>query len=827
MSALFLDLADAADAPAALIGGKARQLGLLHRLKLPVPDGFVITAPALDAAILRGTGAASVRLAADALEAVWAELERRGWTERPLAIRSSAPHEDSATASFAGIHRSELNVVGPEALDEAIASVWSSLWTPQAAAYRARIGMDETTAAMAVIVMPMVPARAAGIAFTCDPLTGRDDRIIINAIAGLGDALVSGRRNGEEIIVAEDPVTEDLSVLTRRTAATGEQPVLDDTLALSLAALVREAAQALDYADPCLDLEWAWTGDSLILLQARPVTARVWNAYAGLAGQPSIWSNGNTRDVMPHVMGAMDWLSWRRMVDIMLERGYRLAGYKLLAGARRSALINGRLYLNVSLMQWEGFDAFGMAPKAMNAMLGGHHPEITVPPSGWRDRARRAGMMLRYVLGSGRERRRGRREADAAFAETARLRAEDLTAASDQQLAERLRSLILAVRTRHGMMFLQSSAGGMIHMLLERIERRFPGESHGLLAALLAGGEPSVSARQAYDLQAMAREALRHPATAEWLRRGRPWDLSALPQDAPFRSSFAGFIERYGHRGIYESYIGNPRFRDDPGYLLDTIAGLLDTDPDELTSRRQRSGQRAWERLRAGLPALGRLNLDAMVRAAVKASNERELARSAFIAYSEIIRRILLESADRLVARGALEQSDDVFHLTPLEVLASLEQGTDAGLRSRVAHRRRRMADWETMAAPEVVIGGHAPASLRASAVRSPGGTWRGIAVGGGIASGSARIIAAPEHGVRLGNGEILVAPSTDPAWTPLFLKAAGLVMETGGYLSHGAIVAREFGIPAVVNLPGILDALRDGQALRVDGTRGEVAELG
>jgi pyruvate,water dikinase len=340
MSAPIIDLADAAAERVAEVGGKARQLSQLLAFGLKVPSGFVVRVSAL-------AGDIDDRLRA----AIADELTRRDWHTRALAVRSSAPQEDSAATSFAGIFRSELHVVGVEAVLAAIGRVRASAQAPAANAYRARHGLPD--AGMAVMIMPMLPAVAAGVAFTCDPRSGRDDRIVIHAVSGLADALVGGQAIGEEIVIAEDRLDESLRFCTPRRNDGGRAP-LPDEAALALGHVLRDAAQALDYAAPYYDLEWVFDGADCWLVQARPVTARPWHTYPGLAGQEAVWSNGNTRDVVPHVMGAMDWLGWRRMADLLLEQGYLLAGFPLLDGARRSALIGGRLYLNAYLIQWEG-----------------------------------------------------------------------------------------------------------------------------------------------------------------------------------------------------------------------------------------------------------------------------------------------------------------------------------------------------------------------------------------------------------------------------------------------------------------------------------------
>ena len=809
MTRLIIDLMDAADAEIREVGGKGLHLGLLHRLGLPVPDGFVLTSGGLT----QGFSDALRQTLAD-------EIQRRDWLLQPLAVRSSASHEDSEHASFAGIYESRLNIVGLTALNNAINDVLASLHTPQAIAYQKHQNIAE--ASMAIVIMPMLPAAAAGVAFSCDPQSGRDDLIVINAVKGLGNKLVNGEENGEEIVVAEDRLSEALAIIHRRPAMSAQSPVLTDAQAVELADLLRDTAQALDYTDPVFDFEWVLDDTGFWLVQARPVTARHWHTYTGLAGQEAIWSNGNTRDVVPHVMGAMDWIGWRRMVDLMLEQGYRLAGYPLLEGARRCALMNGRLYLNASLIQYEGYDALGIKPKAMNALIGGHHPEIEVAPPTWRNHLQRIFRLLRYLWRSPATRRKGKQQAVAAFAKTRTWRKEDLAALSDKSLIVRLLRLFHETRTSNELMFLQGSGGGNLYLLIELIGRYLPEDNHAIVAAIMAGGEPSVTAQQAYELQNLARLAATDPAILDFLKRGAPWQIESLPPDNTFSAALSKFIANYGHRGIYESYLSSSRYHEDPTYLLETIAGLLDTDPTVLEKQRQLSASSAWARIETALPPLKRWWAGKLVKIARQEINDRELARSALVAYGAAIRSVLLEIGKRLEARKLIRRQDDVFAMTPQELVYAFDGKLESStLQARCTYRQAKQAIWEKLPISEVILGKRAQAPATTSITLD--GAWQGIAVGHGLAEGKARIILSPQEGKRLVDGEILVAPSTDPAWTPLFLRAGGLVMETGGYLSHGAIVAREFGIPAVANLPGILETISDGQQIRVDGTRGQV----
>lgn len=277
MSALLLDWPSAAAQGPAAAGGKGGQLALLAQLGVPVPDGFVIHA---NASRGRRAGEPVPQALRDALTR---ELALRDWETTPLAVRSSAPQEDSTQASFAGIHLSRLNVIGVDAVAEAVQAACDSVWEPAAIAYRQRLGLDGEAPAMAVVVMPLLPAVAAGIAFTCDPLSGRDDQLLIHAHWGLGEALVCGQADGDEYRLQSNESTDGddaLRVIERRPggkqrmtqalagggttvmdtpAQRAAQAVLSDAQAVALGELARDAASALDFANPRYDIEWVWS----------------------------------------------------------------------------------------------------------------------------------------------------------------------------------------------------------------------------------------------------------------------------------------------------------------------------------------------------------------------------------------------------------------------------------------------------------------------------------------------------------------------------------------------------------------------------------------
>lgn len=818
----------AARTPVAVIGGKARQLGELVRYGLPVPDFFVVPV-----AWSHDRGRGVPRALAVLLEQA---LEARGWQDLPLAVRSSAIGEDEGSASFAGVYRSHLNIRGISGLTAAIANIWASLDSQVAMAYRQGLGLVGELG-MAVVVMPLLPALASGIGFTCDPVSGREDRLVIHAHWGLGEALVGGEAAGDDYLLAEDASdvwrlievrigSKATLALPAEAGGTERRPatpveaaaqVLDDGQVEALAALLRDAALAFDFVAPFFDLEWVWDGHRFWLTQIRPVTRRPHHTYPALRGKPAIWTRGNTCEIMPEPLQAMDWNFSRRGCNHLLEQGWRLAGYPVLPGVQRAGLIDGRLYLEASIMQWEAWDAIGLAPARFNALMGGHQPTIETEAPGWRERLKRLGRTLAYLRRAPAMARRGDAEIAQAHALSRELREVPLPE-GQEELVALLYRLLKPARESRGMFFLQGSSGGSLSLLLETLEHYFPGEGAAVGAALLAGGEPSVTAKQGYDLLALA---------SLWKlakNSGRPQD------DAEFATALAAFLDGHGHRGHYETYLRSPRWIEQPELLLQQLPALAEVDLAAMRARQQEAGAAAWARIRRRVPWWARPMLRAQVRAANRDSNRREAARSAMIALLAPARRLWLLIGERLTGEGALASADEIFHCLPSELLRHAQGALPApGLRARVVGRKALFARWQATEPADWLT-----LSAAGEAARPNGGTveavggdcLRGVATGTGLARGRVRRLRHPAEGGALRAGEILVAPSTDPGWTPLFLKAAGLVVETGGYLSHGAIVAREFGLPAVVNLPGVLGLLNDGDLVEVDGLRGEVRRL-
>lgn len=824
---LFVDWHQAADAAPGQIGGKAMGLARLWRYGFRVPPGGVLTVAACR--LLMNNHPAAI----DALDH---GLERLGLKGMPLAVRSSAMGEDGRDASFAGIHRSLLNVQGRDDVLRAVRACWDSAFAAPARGYRQRLGMTGEPE-MAVVIMAMAPTRVSGIAFSCDPRDGREDRVFIAANDGLGESVVGGLCDPDEMVVQVGFHAPMMELVEYRLGRKEKQSLaqagggtivgdgsaiphqcLPDAACLTLARQVVRVRDAVGGGEIHQDVEWSWDGTHFWLLQARPVTTLPRHLPPQLTGQPDVWSNGNFRDSMPTPFPPLAWSMGQHLITRILEAGLKAAQIPTLPGLTRAKLIKGRGYFRIPPLQWEYWDGFGFAPAITNRLLGGHQGEIEVtPPQGWRHRLRRLGANLRM----GKQVSQAQRDSQTRFAtiqaiaEAVRLR--DRSNDDDAAIVAEMQGLSARFGDDHGLHLLKSAAAGSYLMLSALLERFVPGEGQALAQALLTDGAHITSAAHGQDLARLATLATSEPQAMAMLQGNSPW--RNLPSDSAFRRGMEDFLRAYGHRAIYELDIANPRWREDQSWLLSTIAAM--TGHDGLAQMAERRRQLRHDALRRVPWFLRRLAGKLAAKAAHEAAL-REMAKSSMVRMADAQRHLALELGQRLTARGILPDRDAIFFLT-IEDLADLTDGQwdGGGAAHLIADRRRQHEEWLTQI-PADVIEDDCPRQVTSTDGATTDG-WSGLPVAAGRASGPACRLTTPNHADRLQSGHVLVAPSTDPGWTPLFLRIGALVTETGGFISHGAIVAREYGIPAVVNVPGIMTKVADGTMLTVDGNRGRV----
>ncbi|CAL9484501.1 hypothetical protein SUDANB95_03087 [Actinosynnema sp. ALI-1.44] len=750
----------------ATVGGKGASLARLVRAGLPVPGGFHVTT---DAFRLAGP-------AGEVPDEVAAAI-RAALPPGPVAVRSSATAEDLPDLSFAGQHDTVLDVRGEDAVLDAVRRCWASLGTERAVAYRERNGIAD--AAMGVVVQEMVPADAAGVLFTANPVTGARDETVVNAAPGLGEALVGGEVTPDEYVVAGGVVK----------SATGT--VLTEAQVLELAAL---GARVQELSGVPVDVEWAVHGDRIAILQARPVTAlpEVWNDT--LRGD-YLWTCANLGEAVPSVMTPATWSFARALARPPI------------GGVPTTGNIGGRFYLNLSAVfaVASALGLTGLMRRLAEHTFGRIPDDVQVPPLPL-SRAATLRAALGAVVPFVRQTREYRR------------RIGELLPNAPAR-AEALRARIAGARTPAELRALWTSE--LDSYLRDDIRVYDAG------AGSVVMGDAKLR-RKLYALvgeaDATALMTGAHGTAGDLTSLGPLLGLSRLRRGAIDRATYTRL---WGHRCADEYEVSVPRPAEDPSWI-DHLAALDGPDPEDLLRRQAAARDRAWHRLRTAHPrraARLRRELDALA----EATRGRERARSEMVRGFAVLRAFVLRAGE---LTGA-----DTFMLSYRETLAVLD-GDDRPLVTiaprRAAYERYRALppyptlirgefDPETWAADPArrqdlhdATRAHAPASDAIT----------GFPGAAGVAEGTARVVTSLDAGSALRPGEVLVTTVTNIGWTPLFPRAAAVVTDVGAPLSHAAIVARELGIPAVVGCGNATSRISTGDRVRVDGGRGTVTPL-
>jgi pyruvate,water dikinase len=866
MTDVITGLPSAADATR--LGGKATNLQRLLQHGFPVPAAVVITADAYRThvaredvtAALRASRFADARAAIEAMPLdseliaqITAALPELG--DAPIAVRSSATSEDGRAHSFAGQHDTVLAVRGLDGVCAAIRRCWASLWSDRAVAYRERAALDHADVAMAVVLQRCIPADVSGVLFTCDPVSGRTDRIVIEATLGLGEILVSGRVAPDRFVVDKASLAtiertsgaKTIALIADATGGTRERAVrpehaqslcLSDAMASHLAEFGRQIERTFGIPQ---DIEWAVAGDQVWLLQARSVTTKI---AAPDPADRQVWSNTNAGEVLPGVLTPMTFSLVRRIVGALVEMFFVRLAVEV-GDAPVLGLIAGRAYFNMntfmavmSRMPFLGganaVELFGgdqrLAP-ALAALTPADVPGTH--GSRWRTLARLPGLLwwlLRHLRG----------DTDAVMARVRRhsdvLAQVELPSLSDAALLAHIDEAfrdMADIADAFTAAAVNLSCGAPLGPLC----RRWFDDTDGALAnRLLAGLGGLESAEAGLALWRLAEAATAH-SLQDSLVAARSFgdarrQLERRDDGRAWLTQWDSFMMQHGHHARGEVDVAVPRWREQPDYVLDLVRGYLgDGARSPLAVHRQRGVERAQLteacRQRLADPVRRRL-FGWVLRRMQRGTMLRENVKNDAVRRIAVVRAALVETGARLAARGVTSDRDDVFFLTLDELGGALHDGGERP-RALIADRRTKHELNQHITPPPVVVGRFDPRRHRVTADVPEMGAesvFRGLGVSPGVAVGRARVILRADHTERVLPGEILIAPFTDPGWTPYFLTAAGIVMDLGGALSHGSVVAREYGIPAVVNVGAATRVIRTGQMLRVDGSRGEVIVL-
>jgi pyruvate,water dikinase len=819
------------DGDAELVGGKGLNLGRMFTAGLPVPPGFCITT------------AAYRRLSGQSLESDPFLLAQIGAAYRQLggglvAVRSSATAEDSAAVSFAGQLVTVLGVQGEREVCSAVVRCWESLHSERAVTYRRDRGILEEALAVAVIVQRLIAADVAGVLFTRDPFDPQGQRMLVEASWGLGESVVSGKVAPDRYHIERETgriVEQHIATKTVQVTAAGTclvpadkqaQPCLNAARLVELAELGRRV-EAL-YGEP-RDVEWAWADGRFWLLQARPITAagaaereqvrREEITALATKAEPTgtVWSRYNIPEGMPEPTP----MTWALVSHLLSGRGgyglmYRDLGY---GGSTADEcvydLVAGRVYCNLSreIRQHAGALLFDYPFAALKA-----DPRKALAPQPVRDPSRAGALFwlllplrlpfnilgsLRRMVRLGRLSKsfaaRFRLEIVPVFAEeTARAAGEDWSNLSPPALLERFhfwtkRTLVDYARESLKATALAATARAGLEFVLRRklgVDR-----ARAALGALSMAVRPDPDA----DLPGAMRDLLEG------------------------KLDRAVFLQRFGHRGNQEMELAQPRWSEN-STTLDRLlhpaahAAGSPLSPAEPAALAAEWIANAWDAIaaEAKLSSLERRTMEPHVHLLQTYLSLRETAKHYFMRGYALIRRVLVELDERHRLQGG------IFYLTPQE-LQELTEGKDRT--PLIAARRRHRTIALSLELPPVIFSDDLEAIGRPQKIEGAE-QLQGVPLSAGIAEGPALVLNEPRIEKMPSEPYVLVCPSTDPAWVPLFVQARGLVMEIGGVLSHGAIVAREYGLPAVSGLPNVQRQLRSGQRLRVDGGSGTVTVL-
>jgi pyruvate,water dikinase len=815
----------------ATAGGKAASLGELTRAGMLVPPGFCLTTAAYQQRPDDGGASPYVR---QELEAALAELRVRaasvGLEGVRFAVRSSATAEDLADASFAGIYKTFLGLSTDSEVAEAVEACWRSASSPEALTYLQE-RFEGATAEMAVVVQALVPSEAAGVMFTAHPVTAELDKAVVNASWGLGESVVASLVTGDTWTLAKEPFAVlERHVGDKPTQITGEGSVqvgerlrlvrsLDDSQLRQLA----EVALKLErhYAFP-QDVEFAFAADRLYVLQSRRIstlqedyyTAELhrWARDIGLSSDPdTLWARGTPLSALP-----VSPLYFSEMSKFFTDMFGELARLKGVEPAKRQDFryYRGWSYINTAF----GSEMQPQTPGLLRfrrwwpeARLQATHPRtLSIWFAADHYYSQRDDVWLPEI-----ERRRP-----------------DLATASPEQVIDfiefiekqrRERSIIAATAVGHG--------GTLISWLTTALKRWADDPEASLLADLTSGLPGSETHDENVGVWRLAQEAAASSDVSAAVSDGRFDELDRSEAGRHFLKSVQEFAAARPHRGTSDRDILQPRWGDDPEMLLAQVRvfvrGAFVEDPQtahaRAAERRREATRRAEDAIGRG--ALGPARLVAFRRLLALTQKYwvyRDNQRHSFDHYFYNLRCAYRALGARLVGRGVLPEADDVFFLSKEEIcdLFAGKLPRREG-RQRAAWRKRAWPKWSAEEPPPLLRGDEAVETGAPGA--APDGALQGVGGSSGRVTGTARVVPNISGLVDVAAGEILVTHAIDPAWTPVFSLLGGVVSEEGGMLSHATVLAREYGVPAVIGLQGATRLIKSGQRVTIDGLRGTV----
>jgi len=880
---LVIPLQAIQDHDTAIVGGKAVSLARLSHVDISVPAGFCVTGLAYSEHL--NSHNIVFQLKADLprlqhtqpnerkqilsniqqaiVQAPMSEMlaEQIGTLYRKLAaeyvaVRSSATAEDLPAHSFAGQYDTYLGIADFEGCIDAIKKCWASLWTLRAYEYRQKNGFDHLKVNMAVIIQLLIPADASGVVFTADPVTGQQDVMIIESCFGLGDILVSGKVTPDRFTIAKG----NLKTISKTISQKKIESVIDDHGAIQQQAInserarnasidetlvkrIAELAKSVEAKLGCpQDIEWAICGNEVYFLQSRPITAL---GRAQLSRIRWVWSNFLAQEVMPDVATPITKSLIDNMAEVMFDPVFDILCIDR-AGILTHGYFAGRVYFNASLWaaviraipgsskyDWAEFAGSNPDINKMNEMFenmtDNDLPKIRV------SRMRfilKIPLLIAGILSC--TPRKGQIILAKIRAKNQKRKQLDISNMSNEQIASRCTVLAADFCDVLGDAPYLFGTMTAYFGLLWVCERWFSDVTYA--GRLLAGVGSMDDAQAAIDLWNLAVETNKLPELKRRILAGDSWHdiaagISKMPQADEFLKCWNDFMTHHGHHCRAELELYNPRWSESPDYVLGLIRGYIScinkTNPlenlEEITRQRQSLEQQCRRQLRNPVK---RMFFNHFLVRSQNGAVFRENIKSEIVKLLVNMRNLLIKLGRRLHAGNVLADPDDIFFLKLEEIEPVTKGQAEFDVKNVIAARRTEYSKWNSITPPDLIVGSFNPDSYVPEEVKTNSQVLNGLAVSPGVATGKAKVILRTDSHTQLEAGEILVAPFTDPGWTPYFLPAAGIVMNQGSLLSHGSIVARELGLPAVVNVGHATEIIKTGQTIQVDGNRGIVTIL-
>jgi pyruvate,water dikinase len=863
MGCYVLDFQEIDQTQVAVVGGKGALLGELSRIEgIYVPAGSCVTtdafqrilaeAPSIedrlgrlsrlkpdDREAIRALSAAirrtleGIAIPEDLASAITRPLARLG-EQAAYAVRSSATAEDLPTASFAGQHDTYLNVVGPAAILQHVSRCWASLFTERAVTYRLRNGFDHRKVHMAVVVQQMVFPRAAGILFTADPVTFNRKVASVETSFGLGEALVSGLVNADVYKVRDGEVvakavankrlaihaspaggTEELAIEPERQG----QPALTDAQVVQLAQLGRRIEAHFGRPQ---DIEWCLVDDGFQIVQSRPITT-LFPIPAASDRENRVYVSVGHQQMMTDPMKPLGLSLWqltalrpmyeaggRLFVDVTQALGSPTSRAGVLQALGRSDPLIGDALQTIL----ERGDFIPTLPDEGpgGAPAGGAPAPIETDPTIVAELIERSEASIATLKGD--------------------IRTKSGSALLDFILADiqELKRILFDAQSLQVIMAAMEATWWLNEQL-----QAWLGEKNG--ADTLTQSVPhNVTSEMGLALLDVADVIRPHPNVVAFLQHIEDEsfldELPTLEGGREARDAIRAYLDKYGMRCVGEIDITKPRWSERPTTLVPMILGnIKNFEPGAGKRHLEQGRQQAWKKEQELLARLRALPDGE--RKAEEAKRMIDRVR-AFIGYREypkygmvsryfVYKQALSEDAERLVQAHVLREKEDVFYLTFQELHDVVRTNhVDDQL---IRQRKDAFSSYQALTPPRVLTSDGEVFAGTYRRVDVPAGALVGLPVSAGTIEGRARVILDMAE-ADLKAGDILVTAYTDPSWTPLFVGIKGLVTEVGGLMTHGAVIAREYGLPAVVGVEHATRLIRDGQRIRVHGTDGYVEIL-